>query len=207
MVASSSRQPHRWEVYNNPANRFVASFVGANNFLTLDRSGGQTSISGHRVRLPQVDAIAPQRTVVAAIRPEAITVGSPANEDEDRIELPVAIRQVSFTGREMNVAAVLSSGEEIEAITKPSPDIIALQPGQKMLFSGLRVIPSSSVRALPGSACHDGYDRDRNHGRLPPETTGLLDQRDGICRCHIGNLFDPADFQRVLHQLLRRQDG
>ncbi|KVK40011.1 ABC transporter permease [Agrobacterium sp. D14] len=124
-----------WEVYNNPANRFVASFVGANNFLTLDRSGGQISISGHSVGLPQVDAIAPQRTVVAAIRPEAITVGSPATEDERRIELPVTIRQVSFTGREMNVAAVLSSGEEIEAITKPSPDIIALQPGQKTVFS------------------------------------------------------------------------
>jgi iron(III) transport system ATP-binding protein len=87
------------------------------------------------VALPQVDAIAPQRTVVAAIRPEAITVGSPATEDERRIELPVTIRQVSFTGREMNVAAVLSSGEEIEAITKPSPDIIALQPGQKTVFS------------------------------------------------------------------------
>ncbi|WP_223215641.1 ABC transporter ATP-binding protein [Agrobacterium deltaense] len=124
-----------WEVYNNPANRFVASFVGANNFLALDRSGGQTSISGHVVALPQVDALVPERTVVAAIRPEAITVGSPATEDERRIELPVTIRQVSFTGREMNVAAVLSSGEEIEAITKPSPDIIALQPGQKTVFS------------------------------------------------------------------------
>lgn len=47
----------------------------------------------------------------------------------------MTIRQVSFTGREMNVAAVLSSGEEIEAITKPSPEIIALQPNQKTTFS------------------------------------------------------------------------
>jgi iron(III) transport system ATP-binding protein len=30
---------------------------------------------------------------------------------------------------------VLSSGEEIEAITKPSPEIIALQPNQKTTFS------------------------------------------------------------------------
>lgn len=124
-----------WEVYNNPANRFVASFVGANNFLTLDRAGGQTSISGHKVALPQADAISPERKIVAAIRPEAIAVGPSAIDGHERIELPVTIRQVSFTGREMNVAAVLSSGEEIEAITKPSPEIIALQPNQKTTFS------------------------------------------------------------------------
>ncbi|MNL34563.1 Trehalose import ATP-binding protein SugC [compost metagenome] len=124
-----------WEVYNNPANRFVASFVGANNFLTLDRAGGHTSISGHKVALPQADAISPQRKIVAAIRPEAISVGPAAIDGDERIELPVTIRLVSFTGREMNVAAVLSSGEEIEAITKPSPEIIALQPNQKTTFS------------------------------------------------------------------------
>ncbi len=124
-----------WEVYNNPANRFVASFVGANNFLTLDRSGGQTSISGLKVTLPQADAISRDRKIVAAIRPEAISVGPSKGNGDERIELPVTIRQVSFTGREMNVAAVLSSGEEIEAITKPSPEIIALQPNQKTTFS------------------------------------------------------------------------
>lgn len=124
-----------WEVYNNPTNRFVASFVGANNFLTLDRAGTKTSISGNDVALPQADAVSPQRKIVAAIRPEAISVGPAASSDHDRIELPVIIRQVSFTGREMNVAAVLSSGEEIEAITKPSPEIIALEPNQKTTFS------------------------------------------------------------------------
>ncbi|MDR6703782.1 ABC transporter ATP-binding protein [Agrobacterium tumefaciens] len=124
-----------WEVYNNPANRFVASFVGANNFLTLDRTGGQTSISGQKIALPQAHAISPERKIVAAVRPEAISVGPSANAVDERIELPVTIRQVSFTGREMNVAAVLSSGEEIEAITKPSPEIIALQPNEKTTFS------------------------------------------------------------------------
>jgi iron(III) transport system ATP-binding protein len=124
-----------WEVYNNPANRFVASFVGANNFLTLDRTGGQTSISGLKVPLPQADAISKDRKIVAAIRPEVISVGPSIGNGDERIELPVTIRQVSFTGREMNVAAVLSSGEEIEAITKPSPEIIALQPNQKTTFS------------------------------------------------------------------------
>ncbi len=62
-------------------------------------------------------------------------MGLSAISAQDRIDLPVTIRQVSFTGREMNVAAVLSSGEEIEAITKPSPEIIALEPNQKTTFS------------------------------------------------------------------------
>lgn len=85
--------------------------------------------------MPQADAVSPERKIVAAIRPEAIAVGPCAIDGDERIELPVTIRQVSFTGREMNVAAVLSSGEEIEAITKPSPEIIGLQPNQKTTFS------------------------------------------------------------------------
>ena len=29
-----------WAIYNQPANRFVAEFVGANNFMTLGVEGG-----------------------------------------------------------------------------------------------------------------------------------------------------------------------
>jgi iron(III) transport system ATP-binding protein len=123
-----------WEIYNNPANRFVASFVGANNFLSLEKNGAALAIAGENVTLPQAANLPEGKKVVAAIRPEAISVGAPV-AGSDAINLKVKIRLVSFTGREMNVAAVLSSGQEIEAIAKPSADIIALRPNDETTFS------------------------------------------------------------------------
>ena len=122
-----------WEVYNSPANRFVASFVGANNFMALSVEGAQAAIAGTAVVLPQLTGAATGKPLVAAVRPEFISVNAAAGDD--LIRLPVKIRQVSFTGREMAVAAVLASGEEIEAITKPTPDIIALHPNDDATFA------------------------------------------------------------------------
>jgi len=123
-----------WEIYNNPANRFVASFVGANNFLSLDVSGATLSIAGETVLLPQAKIVPADKKVVASIRPEVISVGA-AQVADGIINLKAKIRLVSFIGREMNVAAVLPSGQEIEAITKPSADIIGLRPQDETVFS------------------------------------------------------------------------
>ncbi len=123
-----------WEVYYSPANRFVASFVGANNFMKVVLTGEQASISATKVTLPQAAKNGSREGIVAAIRPERILV-NPADDKSDTISLPVKIRQVSFTGREMAVAATLSSGEEIEAITQPTPDIIRLRPNDDAIFS------------------------------------------------------------------------
>ncbi len=123
-----------WDVYNNPANRFVASFVGANNFMSLARDAGQAAISGSAVTLPQLASITATGPVIAAVRPEFVAVNVTGSEP-GTVSLPVKIRQVSFTGREMAVAAVLSSGEEIEAITKPTAEIIALKPDDEATFS------------------------------------------------------------------------
>lgn len=123
-----------WDVYNSPANSFVASFVGANNFLALSIDGTQAAIAETSVALPQLSSVQAGGKIVAAVRPEYIVV-NPANDEDDLVRLPVKIRQVSFTGREMAVAATLASGEEIEAVTKPTSDIIALHPNDEAVFA------------------------------------------------------------------------
>ncbi|MBO0344025.1 ABC transporter ATP-binding protein [Roseibium sp. CAU 1637] len=130
-----------WEVYNSPSNKFVASFVGANNFLTLEWDGGQPSLAGTPVALPQAKPLPNADKVVAAIRPEFISV-NPTISSPDTITLSAKIRLVSFTGREMNVAAVLASGEEIEAITAPSPAILALKTDDDITLA----FPASDVQ-------------------------------------------------------------
>ncbi|TYC58301.1 ABC transporter ATP-binding protein [Rhodobacterales bacterium] len=122
------------EVYNNPSNRFVASFVGANNFFELTLSPSGASIAGLSVNLPQAAKLASGETVVAAIRPEYISI-NPDTTTPETVTLTAKVRQVSFTGRELTVAAVLPSGEEIEAITAPSADILALHPDDQVTLA------------------------------------------------------------------------
>lgn len=123
-----------WEIYNNPANRFVASFVGANNFLNTEKTDAGISLPGSSVALPLGQKLANGTKFVAAIRPEDIAVND-NNAGPDAIALKAKVRQVNFTGREMNVAAILPSGEEIEAITHPSEAIVALKPQDDVRFS------------------------------------------------------------------------
>ncbi|SHN08021.1 ABC transporter ATP-binding protein [Roseibium suaedae] len=130
-----------WEVYNNPSNRFVASFVGANNFLGLSLSGAGASIAGLAVNLPQAASLKAGETVVAAIRPEFISI-NPESIAPDTVTLKAKIRQVSFTGRELTVAAVLPSGEEIEAITAPSESVLALHTNDEVTLA----FPASKVQ-------------------------------------------------------------
>jgi iron(III) transport system ATP-binding protein len=136
-----------WEVYNNPTNRFVASFVGANNFLKFAVNGSGGEIGGANLPIPRVAGLSSGAKAVAAVRPEDIVVNGGAAAP-GTVSLKGRIRQVSFTGREMTVAAVLPSGEDIEAITKPSAEIVALAPQDEASFS----FPAERVRLFEEGA-------------------------------------------------------
>ncbi|MDX2097632.1 MAG: ABC transporter ATP-binding protein [Leptolyngbyaceae cyanobacterium bins.59] len=60
-------------IYSNPANQFVASFVGSPqmNLLTLRCQGREAILGDHRIPLPQQVSHPPQR-VVLGIRPEDV---------------------------------------------------------------------------------------------------------------------------------------
>ncbi len=77
------------DLYNNPANRFVAGFLGAPsmNFIPAERLGGTV---GHEI----------------GIRPERITVG-------DGGQLAATVTHVERLGGDTNVLAVTTSGDEI----------------------------------------------------------------------------------------------
>ena len=79
------------EIYNNPANMFVAGFMGSPpmNFIEVDIKEGQAVVESagetHHLKLPCADAIAAKglERVVLGIRPEMITEPKPAPEDQD----------------------------------------------------------------------------------------------------------------------------
>lgn len=92
------------EIYNNPATRFVASFVGTLNLFearVVDPSTGRVSIDGQPVATARdisAYGIADEATV--ALRPEALMLGG---DDGDRNALTGTVEEVSFLGAVIRV--------------------------------------------------------------------------------------------------------
>ncbi len=113
------------DIYLRPANRFVATFVGANNFLAVSRTAAKaTLVSGGAEITPLIRDDGP---VVGAMRPEDVRVlaaGTTAPEGD--IIVSARIREISFIGREMEIFAQTDAGEHIKAVSRPDPAIVAL---------------------------------------------------------------------------------
>ena len=100
------------ELYTQPANRYVAGFMGYRNMLSLDvtaRSGELVTLFGHGLTLAgtcreELDGT----SAVAAFRPEDVVVG---DTGENRIEAVAEV--VEFHGREQAVQARLADGEAL----------------------------------------------------------------------------------------------
>ncbi|WP_045392924.1 ABC transporter ATP-binding protein [Falsirhodobacter sp. alg1] len=112
-----------WEIYHSPANRFVAAFVGSNNFIPLVNG----TIAG--VPVPLAPGI-PGNGAELALRPEnlQIVTGTPP---EGMVTLPATLDQVAFTGREVSVALHLENGQEVQAICAPDPALLGLPRGAR----------------------------------------------------------------------------
>jgi iron(III) transport system ATP-binding protein len=126
------------DIYRRPANRFVAAFVGANNFLDVTRSQ-----SGVRLRSGGADLTAlaggAGDATICAIRPESLRVliaGEEAREDE--IVIDGRVDDISFIGREMEVFGKTTAGETIKILARPDEAIIALPRGEAARFAASR---------------------------------------------------------------------
>lgn len=123
-----------WTIYNEPANRFVATFVGSNNFveLSLD-ANGQASLLGQALGLGPPREAAWQTGTVASIRPEKIRINADAKTPG--IVLGGTIRQSMFTGRELQLSLEVQGHGLIEALTAPGPELSALNVGTTVELS------------------------------------------------------------------------
>jgi multiple sugar transport system ATP-binding protein len=71
-------------IYNNPANLFVAGFVGSPqmNLLTLPCQGNSAMLGTFQIPLPEVPTVPPQ--IVLGIRPENVRIAQP--EDRNTVQ-------------------------------------------------------------------------------------------------------------------------
>ncbi len=91
------------DIYEHPANQFVADFIGETNFiparlLTITGEVGTLEIAPHlHVYGHMADArVTPGNTVILAVRPEKITLYS----DEPAEGIPVIVRHVVYVGND-----------------------------------------------------------------------------------------------------------
>ncbi|MEJ6745229.1 MAG: ABC transporter ATP-binding protein [Yoonia sp.] len=115
------------DTYLRPLNRFVAAFVGGNNFLSLAKTGTQFALeSGGAIVLDT-----PLKAdIVCAVRPETLHV-SPGRvvPSDTEIAIPATLLDVSFVGREMEVVTTIDAGKKMKSLARPDPAIIGLQAG------------------------------------------------------------------------------
>ena len=117
-----------WVVYNRPANRFVATFVGSNNFVPAELAGsGPPRVLGQPVTVPKAVNDAATGGVVASIRPERLFVNRALAEPG--LELDGTVRQAMFTGRELQLTVEVPGPCLLDVLTEPSAEMIAMRPG------------------------------------------------------------------------------
>ncbi|MFV0335708.1 MAG: ABC transporter ATP-binding protein [Tropicimonas sp.] len=122
-----------FDIYRSPSNRFVANFVGANNFLSATLEGSRALLKAGGDAVAEIGATNGQ-AIVASIRPEEVGVSTGGAATGRDITIPVRVRQVSFIGREAEVAGTTQAGETIRATVRPTPDILGLHDGQEAHF-------------------------------------------------------------------------
>jgi spermidine/putrescine transport system ATP-binding protein len=104
------------DIYNRPANGFVASFVGENNILDgklVDRSGAtakyQTALGTFDVTLgPDVDMTTPSRFYLrpehSRLAPEPVTTGN---------SIPVEVADIAFEGNFISIQSQAEGGQTL----------------------------------------------------------------------------------------------
>ncbi|AGI66646.1 ABC transporter ATP-binding protein [Octadecabacter antarcticus 307] len=118
------------DIYLRPTNKFVATFVGANNLLSLTKVGAQFALtSGGAIVLDTCDT----PDIVCAVRPETLRVADGVvAPDAGEIAIPATLSDVSFVGREMEVVTITDHGERLKSLARPDPSVIELPTGSRV---------------------------------------------------------------------------
>ena len=118
--------PH--EIYNRPATRFVATFVGQLSMLAAESlGGGRLRLAGQDLELARDDL--PPGPVTLALRPEMLRLGG-----EGEIRLPATIREVQFLGSIVRIGADLG-GQPVTFDTFNASHRAPPRPGEAVVLT------------------------------------------------------------------------
>jgi spermidine/putrescine transport system ATP-binding protein len=139
------------EIYNNPVNGFVASFVGENNIFTGEVQNAAAGMAGFvtphgtfRARLGDLGGKAGKLYV----RPEHTALSAAAGTEN---AIPVTVGDVSFEGNFITVHATSDSGAALTSELRNDGSATVPERGAKMFMSfdaaRASILPDANVRA------------------------------------------------------------
>lgn len=143
------------EIYNTPASRFVAGFIGSCNLIdgVADAATGRFTIPGvGEVPVDEIPDAAPGTPLTLAVRPERVRVLPDGARTEGGVHLPATLTQRVFLGDEWISHLALDSGIVLSA-SVPSGDaaraLAATADGARVTVSwhpsDSRVIPTGEL--------------------------------------------------------------
>ena len=110
------------DIYRQPANEFVAHFVGLSNIVPVevieaDAHGARVNALGYSVYVPGGSGIRGHRAVIV-LRPEMLRLGA-----ADARGMPARVKTLAFLGPLIRYAVVTDSNTELTVdVTNPSAD-------------------------------------------------------------------------------------
>jgi spermidine/putrescine transport system ATP-binding protein len=142
------------EIYDRPANRFVAGFIGISNLYA-----GRIEESAHgRVRVTTKEglslvaqsALPAGKAVDVVIRPEHLTLGTGGAGTGEGSNIPALIEQAVFVGADLHILARMPNGAPIRALHRRSSQAEgpALQPGASLTLH----CPANAPHLMPADA-------------------------------------------------------
>ena len=133
------------DIYNNPVNGFVASFVGENNILSGTVEANADGMASFATAIGTFKARLPGAAGKLYVRPEFMTLqATPGAENS----VPVTLTDVAFEGNFISVHAVTENGTDLVAELRNDGSATVPATGSKMHMA----FDAKSASILPDSA-------------------------------------------------------
>lgn len=121
------------EIYERPANRFVADFIGESTFLPVRLENGTASFGGQALRvaqLPGTPVSGKAESLLLMLRPERLqllTEGAVAADDDTNC-FQATVREMVYQGDSFLMYSALADGTEISVRGMTRRDTVATLP-------------------------------------------------------------------------------
>ncbi len=116
-------------LYDRPANRFVADFVGESTFLPVEIAGGEASFCGTLLKLAELPILGQPQELL--MRPERLSVlgnGTGKTDSDDMNIFDATVRETVFQGESVLIYAELANGMTITVRGGTKRDVMAAIP-------------------------------------------------------------------------------
>jgi putative spermidine/putrescine transport system ATP-binding protein len=130
------------ELYDRPASKFVADFIGQTNVIPASLKNGKVVIDLLGVSFTPINTVVGRDDIFVSIRPEKLTVN---RASENEIQFRTVIKETVFLGDAISVSAMTNSGANIyfrhlrlagSNVSVGDEVVLSFEPADAVIISG-----------------------------------------------------------------------